>query len=50
MKPQEFVKKVVKSYESHKGVFASRVNAEELAPNTCTPKDKALYLFLRNST
>lgn len=41
----EFTKKVVECYEKGQGIFANKVNAEELVPTTLPNLEKALYIF-----
>lgn len=45
MNPEEFVKRVVTSYEEGRGLFANKVNAEELVPSYLSDLEKALFLF-----
>jgi len=45
VEPPEFVKVVVKAYRSGRGVFANKVNAEDLVPPQATDLQKALFLF-----
>jgi endonuclease III len=45
MSPKQFVEKVVKAYEGGVGVFATKINAEDLIPPGLSVKQKALYLF-----
>lgn len=45
MKPSEFVKLVVEAYQNGRGVFANKVNAEDLVPRGSDDLQKALFLF-----
>jgi endonuclease III len=45
MEPSIFVKKVVNQYNSGKGIFRNKVNAEELIPSDLNKLNKALYIF-----
>jgi N-glycosylase/DNA lyase len=43
--PEQFVKKIYSAYTKNIGIFANKVNAEELIPKSTTNLQKALYLF-----
>lgn len=45
MSPEEFVTKVVDKYNQGKGVFANKINAEELVPKELKPLKKSQYIF-----
>ncbi|HEB13873.1 MAG TPA: hypothetical protein ENI09_00470, partial [candidate division WWE3 bacterium] len=45
MRPEEFAKKVVEAYEEGRGVFANKVNAEDLVPPGADDLEKAQFLF-----
>lgn len=45
MTPEKFATNVTNAYEDERGIFANRVNAEELVPQNCSNKEKALFLF-----
>ena len=45
MKPEEFVKLTVKAYNQNKGIFANKINAEELVPKELSLLKKSQYIF-----
>jgi len=45
MKPEEFVNLTVKMYNQNKGIFANKINAEELIPKELSPLRKSQYIF-----
>lgn len=45
MKPEEFVDTVVKQYQAGKGIFKSKVNAEELVPEDLDSIGRSQYIF-----
>ncbi len=45
MKPSDFVEVVVNSYQNGNGIFANKVNAEDLLPAKIDNLNRALFLF-----
>ena len=45
MEPSEFAKLVVSAYQNGRGIFANKVNAEDLVPRQADDLEKALFLF-----
>jgi len=45
MDPSEFVKVVVEAYRGGRGVFANKVNAEDMLPPQASDLEKSLFLF-----
>lgn len=45
MKPEDFVTQVVDCYTQGRGIFANKINAEELIPKNLNPLKKSQYIF-----
>lgn len=45
MKPENFVTLLVQAYQNNQGIFANKVNAEDLIPPRTNRLEKSLYLF-----